>query len=112
MKNLGIYYGATLLDETDLVETSNRNKIELEYYGTEEHGIKQAKDQVYYGISIIKKEYEQDKVKFEKNTIERVSTNESKVIKIIETLKNYKVTPIGLEDVLKDLLKQPSFQEN
>ena len=32
MKNLGIYYGATLLDETDLVESKNKNRIILEYY--------------------------------------------------------------------------------
>ena len=30
MKNLGNYYGATLIDTTDLVDTSNKNRIILE----------------------------------------------------------------------------------
>lgn len=110
MVNLGVYYGATLLNSTDLVESSNKNSIKLEYYGTEKQE-KEANDQTLYGISIIKKEYCNDKVKYEKNTVDNVTTNENIIIKIIETLKNCKVTPIGLEDVLTDLLKQPEFQE-
>lgn len=107
MSNSGIYYGATLLDETDLLESNNRNKIELEYYGTKKHSMKK---ETIYGISIVKKEYQENKIKFEKNTIERISTNENIVKNIIETLKEYKVTPVGLEDVLRDLLKQIKFQ--
>jgi len=104
----GIYYGITLLDETDLLEANNRNKIELEYYGTKKYNIK---NEAIYGISIIKKEYIKNKIKFEKNTIERISKNENIVKKIIEIMKEHKVTPICLEDVLRDLLKKPEFQE-
>jgi len=57
----GIYYGITLLDETDLLEANNRNKIELEYYGTKKYNIK---NEAIYGISIIKKEYIKNKIKF------------------------------------------------
>ena len=111
MGNLGIYYGATLLGEQDLVEATNKNKIELEYYGTEDHNSK-TKEQTFYGIEVVKKEYENNAVKFEKNYIENVSTNKGVIDRIIETLKNYKVTPIALEDVLTDLLKRPEYQES
>ena len=39
------------------------------------------------------------------NNIENISNSSDKVIEIINTLKKYKVTPIGLNDVLEDLLK-------
>ena len=111
MNDLGTYYGATLLDEIDLLETSDQNRIELEYYGTEKHSNNKSKEQTFYGISIVKKEYKQDKIKYEKNTIDKISTNENIVENIIAIMKQHKVTPIGLEDVLRDLLKKPEFQE-
>jgi len=112
LKYLRSYYGTTLLNETDLVESSNNRKMELHYYETKEHSIKRFKKQTFYGIEIVKKEYEKDKVKLEKNSIKKVSTNENIIKQIIEMLEIHKVTPIGLEDVLTDLMKQPQFQEN
>ena len=109
MVNLGVYYGATLLNSTDLVESNNKNNIKLEYYGTEKQE-KEFEEQTLYGISIVKKEYCNNKVKYEKNTVDNVTTNENIIGEIIKTLKNYKVTPIALEDVLTELLKQPKFQ--
>ena len=46
MKNLGIYYGATLLDETDLVESKNKNRIILEYYKNKKRSIKILKAEI------------------------------------------------------------------
>lgn len=109
MKNLGSYYGATLLDEMDLVESNNKNRIILEYYKSKNHSLKL---KTFYGITIVKKEYRKDKIEFEKNSIKQVSTNEGKIKNIIETLKYYKVTPIALDDVLVELLKRPEYQEN
>lgn len=110
MKNLGIYYGATLLNETDLVESNNNSKILLEYYGIKKHGIEKTKLKTFYGIAIVKKEYNKDKIKYEKNSINKISTNENIIRNIIETLKTNKVTPVGLNDVLTDILKRPEFQ--
>ena len=60
----------------------------------------------------VKKEYEKDRIKLETKEVTQISTNENKVRSIIELLKTYKVTPIALNDVLADLLKQPEFQES
>ena len=62
MKNLGIYYGATLLDETDLVESKNKNRIILEYYKNKKRSIKILKPKISYGVTIVKKEYEKDRI--------------------------------------------------
>lgn len=109
MRSLGIYYGDTLLDEN---ESNNKNKIMLEYYRVEKTATRSINQKTFYGITIVKKEYERDEIRFEKNCIERISTNENKIENIIETLKKNKVTPIALNDVLADLLKQPQFQGN
>ena len=110
MRNLGVYYGATILDETDLVESANDNKILLEYYGNKKHSIDKIKLKTFYGITIVKKEYGKDEIRCEKNSISKISTNENKIRDIIETLKINKVTPVGLNDVLTEILKRPEFQ--
>jgi len=110
LKNSTVYYGATFLDEKDLVETNITNNIELEYYRTENCKTNiLKKEKTSYGIEIIKREYILDDVKVEKSRLEDISTNAKKVINIIESLRMHKVTPIGLQDVVCDLLKQKKF---
>lgn len=107
VKNSKVYYGATFLEEKDLVESNIKNNIELKYYKIENYERKILKrEKLSYGIEIVKKEYTNENIKIEKNTIENITDNAAKVINIIETLKKYKVTPIGLQDVVSDLLKQ------
>ena len=107
MYNSKTYYGKASLDEKDLEETSINYKIELEYYGVEKDKNSYLKeDLTSYGIEIVKKEYKEEKVDIETNYIENISDSSSKIIEIINTLKEHKVTPICLDDVLEDLLKQ------
>lgn len=110
LKHLRVYYGATLLDERELAQKNN--KIILEYYGVKRYTLNKVKLKKFYGITVVKKKYEEDKVKFEIKSVKKISTSENKIKNIIETLKTYKVTPIALNDVLTDLLKTPEFQEN
>ena len=91
----------TYFDENDLKETRINHRVELEYYKTEQI----VKDNFKYGIEIRKKEYIKNSYTEEKNSIENISNSSDKVIEIINTLKKYKVTPVGLNDVLEDLLK-------
>lgn len=106
MKNLGKYYGATVLNEAGI------NEVVLEYYKSKKYTFRKAKLKTYYGITIVKREYKKDEVNLEKNTVKQISTNENKIKNLLEVLKTYKVTPIALNDVLTDLLKMPKFQEN
>lgn len=111
VKKLGVYCGATLLDVTDLVETNSQNKIMLEYYRVKKYCIDKIKLKAFYGITVVKKEYGKDEIKCEKKSINKISTSERKMRNIIDLLRINKVTPIALNDVLADLLKQPQFQE-
>ncbi len=101
MNNSKTCYGMTYFDENDLKETRINHRVELEYYKTEQI----VKDNFKYGIEIRKKEYIKNSYTEEKNSIENISNSSDKVIEIINTLKKYKVTPVGLNDVLEDLLK-------
>lgn len=101
MNNSKTCYGMTYFDENDLKETRINHRVELEYYRTEE----KVENGFKYGIEIRKKEYINDGITEESNNIEKISNSSDKVIEIINTLKEYKVTPIGLNDVLEDLLR-------
>ena len=94
-------YGTTYFDENDLKEAKNNHRVELEYYKTKQD----TKDSFKYGIEIRKKEYINDDIMIEKSNVENISNSSDKVIEIINTLKRFKVTPVGLNDVLEDLLK-------
>jgi hypothetical protein len=91
----------TYFDEDDLKETKINHRVELEYYKIN----KCEEDDFKYGIEICKKEYINNDIFIESKNIENISDSSEKVIKIINTLKKYKVTPVGLNDVLEDLMK-------
>ena len=101
MENSKTCYGMTYFDENDLKQAQINHRVELEYYKTD----KCREDDFKYGIEICKKEYINDNIKIETNRIENITNSSDKVIEIINTLKRYKVTPVGLNDVLEDLIK-------
>ena len=101
MKRSRTYYGETYLEKEDLKETNIKHKIQLEYYEIKENN----NNKDTYGIEILKKEYKDNQITTEVSTKNFISNNSQKVIEIINTLKQNKVTPIGLNDVLEDLLK-------
>ncbi len=101
MQHSRTYHGETFLEKKDLAETNIKNKVQLEYYTIKQTNEK--KD--VYGIEVIKKEFRSNGIDTEISSINDISDSSKKVIDIINTLKLNKVTPIGLNDVLEDLLK-------
>ena len=110
MNILGTYCGATLINKNNSIETNVKNNIKLEYYSIEEQIYTESETTTLYGVSILKKEYSKHKVKCERSSVQKVSTNKNTVMNIIRVLKNCKVTPTTLEYVLEDLLKQESYE--
>ena len=100
MQKSRTYYGGAFLGEEDLKETNINHRIELEYYTITNKEIKNS-----YGIEVIKKEYKNNEINTEITNKKQICNSAEKIIEIIDTLKKYKVTPIGLNDVLEDLLK-------
>jgi len=97
------YYGATILGEEELKESTIKNKIELEYYSIKKED---KLEKNTYGIEVIKKEYKESKVDIEKDTIDNVCRDVNQVNKIMDILKRNTVTPVGLHVVVEELLKQ------
>ena len=81
--------------------------IKLEYYKTQtnEEDVRNQKD-IKYGIEVIKTSYIDEIVSVEKRTIPEIIRDEIKINRILDKLKENKVTPVSAEYVIEDLLKE------
>ncbi|MDR0978703.1 MAG: DUF6514 family protein [Lachnospiraceae bacterium] len=99
------YYGSTCFDEKELQEANISHNIELEYYGLQnEKDV--GNNEVIYGIEVVKKEYIGEGVNEETSQIKHLTSSKEEVESIIGKLKSFKVTPIGLEDVVRDMFRE------
>ena len=102
--NSKVYYGHTFLEKKELKDLNKINKIELEYYRTKKRKCLFSKENIKsYGIEIVKKEYKGKKLNIEREKVDRISDTKSKIDNILSKLKQFKVTPITLKDVLEDM---------
>lgn len=101
MENSRTYYGEALVNLEELVETNKKRFIKLEYYGTKQ--VTQDKFNEY-GIEVIKKEYINNQFVEEIRNVNRITESKRELEEIISILKRNKVTPIGLVDIVKDLI--------
>lgn len=101
-----VYCGKTFLDIGDLKENNLRNRIELEYYRTKKRkNYFLREDTETYGIEIVKKEYQGKKVNIEKEKVDKISNKKTTIDSILNKLKEFKVTPITLKDVVHDIMQ-------
>lgn len=105
---MGVYkkfYGCTFFSEEDMKEANIKGKVELDYYKIQSNNFDMLnEDNSLYGIEVVKKQYDsKDKVYEEIQSVKDITKNESCVNKMLETLKEYKVTPVGLQNVIDDL---------
>ncbi len=101
-----VYCGNAFLDKQDLKENNIKNRIELEYYRTKKRkNYFLREDTETYGIEIVKKEYQGKKVNIEKEKMDRICNKKSTIDLILGILKDFKVTPIALKDIVNDIMK-------
>ena len=103
MDSSRIYYGETRVNIKELIETNRKGFIKLEYYGTKQEI---QNEHTGYGIEIVKKEYINRDFVEEINNINNITNDEKQIEEIISILKRNKVTPMGLEDVISDLVRK------
>lgn len=94
------FFADVILNKDELKE-SDSNRIELEYYKIAKN-VK--KDQRTYGIEIVKTEYLDNKRLKESENIYNVTNDENVIDNLLNILKENQVTPIGLCDVVDELL--------
>lgn len=104
-----IFLGSTFIRKEEVEDTNICYPIKLEYYKiiNEDEMVKDKKAK--FGINVVKTEYKKEKVKIEDKSIQHLSNDESKVEEILEIFKQYKVTPITVEDILSDFSKKIIF---
>lgn len=102
MESSKIYYGETIMNIKELIETNRKGFMKLEYYATKEVI---ENEHTKYGIEIVKKEYINKNFIQETNNINNVTNDEKQIEEIISVLKRNKVTPIGLDDIISDLVR-------
>ena len=101
-----VYCGNTFLDMGDLKENNLKNRIELEYYRTKKRkNYFLREDTETYGIEIVKKEYQGKKVNIEKEKVDKISNKKATIDSILKKLREFKVTPITLKDVVHDMMQ-------
>lgn len=102
MHNLRTFFGKTTINNED-AEQANFDRMYLEYYkNVNEREIK--KDEKPYGVTIIKKTQIGKILEIEEKEVKNILNRENYVDNILKLLVEYKVTPIGLDDVLQDLV--------
>lgn len=94
-------FGGIFIKRKFLEEEGIDYPIRLEYYKTERE---EKNVETKYGVKIIKKEYLEGNVKIETKECNNITNNLAKEKQILTLLKNNEVTPIGLEDVLRELI--------
>ena len=101
------FFDGIFISKEHLNEAGIKFPIKLEYYKTtREESSEIARENEYkYGIEIVKTEYREGNVRVETKEINNIANNIKDQEKILTLLRDNEVTPIGVEDVLEDLLK-------
>lgn len=98
-------YGQEVLEIEDLVESEIDYLVELSYYKINQS----YKTTNRYAVEIVKTEHLVDKIKTERKTVDLFTDDEIKANHILELLKKNKVTPIGLKDIITELIKSEAL---
>lgn len=98
------FFGCTFMSREELSSIGAKYPIKLEYYKTKEENILNERE-VKYGVEIIKTSYKNEIVDIERKTIPEIINDEKMIEKILDKLKQNKVTPIAASYVIEDLLK-------
>ena len=102
LHNLRTFFGKTTINNEE-PENFNFDKIYLEYYKNRNEEEIKAKEKPY-GVTIIKKTQTGKILEIEEKEITNIINKENDADNILKLLVAYKVTPIGLDDVLQDLV--------
>ena len=95
------FFDGVFLDRDMLEEEGIKYPIKLEYFKTsrDEENVGTT-----YGIEIVKTEYLDGNEKIETEEVNNIANNRFEQERILKILKENKVTPVALQDVIKEIL--------
>lgn len=94
------FFGKTTIDSSDSEEIKADEKIELEYYKTNNLN---RKDDKKYGIEVLKRDVKLDEYNIETKIVNNISNEENTISRLLEILMLNKVTPVSVDDVISDI---------
>ncbi len=94
------FFGKATIDSSDSEDISDDEKIELEYYKTNNVT---KKDDKKFGIEVLKRDVNQDEFNIETKIVNNISSEENTISRLLEILMINKVTPISVDDVISDI---------
>ena len=106
------FFGGMFIENEILRKEGIYHPIKLDYYKiTNQEDENQ--DKLKYGLEIVKTEYYQNNVKIEKKLVKCLTNDEITIEKILNILKENRVTPVGTQDVIKEIFaKRLQIAEN
>lgn len=94
------FFDGVFISQKKLKEAGIEYPIKLEYYKTSiEENVK-----TKFGIEVVKIEYINGNVKVETKEVNSITNSSQEQERILTILKNNEVTPVGVDDVLQELL--------
>ena len=95
------FFDGIFIDHEKLEAEDIEYPIKLEYYKTTAE--KENVD-AKYGIEIVKKKYINGNIISKSSRLENITNDTSKVYEILKIFRDNEVTPIGMRDVLEDII--------
>lgn len=96
------FYGSIFINRDELRAAGIDYPIKVEYYKLTNENEIPVTNKSIFGIQVIKTEYK-EKIGVEQSKIENITNNEKEINNILKQLKEYEVTPVGLEDVIIEI---------
>lgn len=94
------FFDGVFISRDKLEEAGIEYPIKLEYFKTSGEENVEAN----FGIEVVKTEYLDGNVRIETKEVKNVTNNFEEQEKILTILRNNEVTPVGVEDVLQELI--------
>ena len=99
------FYGGLFIKKEELAQAGINYPIKLEYYKTVQSDENEKYTNFKYGVEVVKTAYfGVNHIKVDKKNVDNITDEESKIEKILESLKRNVVTPVGVEYVIADYL--------
>ena len=96
------FFDGVFISKEKLDQAGIEYPIKLEYYKTLGEENVEAK----FGIEVVKTEFFNGNVRVETKELKSITDNEDEQNRLLTILRNNEITPIGVDDVLQELLQE------
>ena len=96
------FYGSIFISKKELKDAGIEYPIKVEYYKIISEKETTKSNESIFGIQAVKTEY-RDKIGIEQSKVEHITNDEKQIEQILEQIKRNEVTPVSLEEIIKEI---------